>query len=299
MSVGEAGNPAGPLARRLRARRPGDVFAPRLRIRVPGNVALLVGGVILGIYAVAIVFAPGIARYDPNEQDMNAILASPTFEHWLGTDQLGRDVWARLIFSARVDVPVSIAAVLLPFVVGTLLGIIAGYRGGLFDALVSRVGEVLLAFPFMVLVIALVFVFGSGVMSVFLAFSVSGWVSYAFIARGGAITESTREYVLAAQTLGYGSGRIVLRHLLPNVVTQSVLYAMSDIVMTVTAIVGLGFLGLGIQPPTAEWGSMIADGMPFLTSHWLIATAPGLAVVTFGIGLSMIGDGLASWLKVG
>jgi peptide/nickel transport system permease protein len=271
----------------------------RQRLRLPQNASLLIGGGIVGVYILAIFFAPIIARHSPDQQDVSAILAGPSSHHWLGTDQIGRDVWARLVYSVRIDVPVSILAVVVPFVVGTLLGMVAGHGGGVLDAIIMRIADVVLAFPFMVLVIAFVFVFGSGVTSVFIAFSATGWVSYTIIARGESITESNREYVLAARTLGYPRRRILLRHLLPNVITQGLLYAMSDIVMTVTSIVGLGFLGLGIRPPTPEWGSMIADGTPFITTHWLIATAPGLAVVVFGIGLSMIGDGLASLLKAG
>jgi peptide/nickel transport system permease protein len=262
-------------------------------------VSLLIGGGIVGVYVLAIFLAPVIAPHSPDRQDVSAILTGPSGQHWLGTDQLGRDVWARLVYSVRIDVPVSILAVVVPFVVGTLLGMVAGHGGGVLDAVIMRIADVVLAFPFMVLVIAFVFVFGSGVTSVFIAFSATGWVSYTIISRGESMTESNLEYVLAARTLGYPRRRILLRHLLPNVITQGILYAMSDMVMTVTSIVGLGFLGLGIRPPTPEWGSMIADGTPFITTHWLIATAPGLAVVVFGIGLSMIGDGLASLLKAG
>jgi len=282
--------PALPRRGRLRGRRPSGRSH---------RVSLTIGGVIVGMYVLAIFLAPVIAGHSPDHQDLNAILAGPSSQHWLGTDQLGRDVWARLVYAVRVDVPVSVLAVVVPFVVGSLLGMVAGYRGGLLDAVIMRIADIVLAFPFMVLVIALVFVFGSGVGSVFIAFSATGWVSYTIIARGESITESQLDYVLAARTLGFTRRRILLRHLFPNVVTQGFLYAMSDIVMTVTAIVGLGFLGLGIQPPTPEWGSMISDGTPFITTHWLIATAPGIAVVVFGIGLSMIGDGLANLMKAG
>ncbi|MBN9618180.1 MAG: ABC transporter permease, partial [Actinobacteria bacterium] len=221
-----------------------------------------------------------------------------SWHHLLGTDQLGRDVWARLIYSIRIDLPVAFLSVLAPFVIGALLGLLAGYFGTFLDALIMRVGEVVLAFPFNVLVIALVFALGSGTTSVLVAFTVVGWISYTIIVRGEVLTEKRLEYILAAQTLGYSKRRILLRHLLPNVVTQAIVYAMSDIVMTITSIVALGYLGLGINPPTPEWGSMISDGTPFLTTHWVIAAAPGIAVVITGFGLSLIGDGLADLLRV-
>lgn len=297
MSRAETVPPPGMRAPRIRPVR--RVGVPRRML--PNwlrNRSLMIGGAMLLIIALAGAFAPLIGRHDPLAQDPTAPLAGPSGKHWLGTDQLGRDVWARLIFSIRVDLPVAFLSVLAPFIIGALLGLLAGYFGTILDSLIMRVGEVVLAFPFNVLVIAFVFVLGSGTKSVLVAFTIVGWISYTIIVRGEVLTEKRLEYVLAAQTLGYSRTRILLRHLLPNVITQAIVYAMSDIVMTITSIVALGFLGLGIAPPTAEWGSMIADGTPFLTSHWVIAAAPGIAVVITGFALSLVGDGLADLLRV-
>jgi peptide/nickel transport system permease protein len=262
------------------------------------NRSLLVGGLMLLVIALIGAAAPLLAGHNPLTQNANDPLAGPSWHHLLGTDQLGRDVWARLIYSIRIDLPVAFGSVLAPFVIGGLLGLVAGYFGTIADAAIMRVGEVVLAFPFNVLVIALVFVLGSGTTSVLVAFTAVGWVSYTIIIRGEVLSEKALEYVQAAQGLGYSRRRILLRHLLPNVITQALVYAMSDIVMTITSIVGLGFLGLGISPPTPEWGSMIYDGSPFLATHWLLAAAPGIAVVITGFALSLVGDGLAARLRV-
>ncbi len=248
--------------------------------------------------ALVAVFAPVVAGHDPLAQDPANLLADPSWRHPLGTDHLGRDIWARLVHATRIDLPVAFLAVLAPFCLGTALGLVAGYLGSFADSLFMRIGEVVLAFPFNVLVIALVFVCGSGVTGILIAFTAVGWVSYLIIVRGEVLTEKRQEYVLAARALGYSRRRILLRHLLPNVITQAIVYAMSDIVMTITTIVALGFLGLGIAPPTPEWGSMIADGTEFLVTHWPLATAPGIAVALTGWGFSLLGDGLADLLRV-
>lgn len=259
--------------------------------------SLVAGSAILLLFALAGICAPLVAGHNPLAQDA-APLANPSWHHLLGTDQLGRDVWARMVYSIRIDLSVALAAVALPFVAGTIIGLLAGYFGTAVDALVMRIGEIVLAFPFNVLVLALVFVMGSGVVSVLIAFTVTGWISYTIIVRGQVLTERHQEYVLAAQLLGYSRRRILLRHMLPNVVTQAIVYAMSDVVLTISSIVALGFLGLGITPPTPEWGSMISDGTPFLTTHPELAAAPGVAVVIVGFGLSLIGDGLADLMRV-
>ncbi|GAA2810749.1 ABC transporter permease [Kribbella solani] len=269
----------------------------RVRPRWRTNLSLSTGIGLLVFIGLLGVFAPLVTRHDPLAQDAANPLAGPSAAHWLGTDQLGRDVWARLIYSIRIDIPVGLLAVVAPFVIGVLLGLFAGYFGTLVDTVVMRIAEIVLAFPFMVLVITLVFVLGSGTTSVLVSFTILGWVAYMMIVRGEVLREKHAEYVLAARSLGYSRRRILLRHLLPNVLTQAVVYAMSSVVGTIIAIVGLGFLGLGIAPPTPEWGSMIADGTPFLTSHWIIATAPGIAVIIVGFALSLCGDGLADILR--
>jgi peptide/nickel transport system permease protein len=262
--------------------------------RTPSFVA---GVAILGMIVLAAILAPLITTHDPIEQDLLHTLAGPSWSHPLGTDDLGRDVWSRLVYGARTDLRVAFLAVLFPFVIGTALGLLSGYYGGAVDSLASWLVNVVVAFPFYVLIIAFVFVLGPGTRNIYIAITVVGWVSYTRIVRGEVLVAKRREYVLAAQAAGLSDRRILGRHLLPNVITQAIVFAMSDIVLSILAIVTLGYLGLGVQPPTPDWGRMIADGQTFLTTNWELSTIPGIAVVITALGLSLLGDGLADLLR--
>jgi peptide/nickel transport system permease protein len=231
-----------------------------------------------------------------------SILASmlgPSARHWLGTDQLGRDTFTRLLYGLRLDLRIAFLAVLFPFVLGVVLGMLAGYFGGWADTVIMRIVDIVVAFPFYVLVIALVFVLGPGEKSIYIAITAVGWVAYARIIRGEILVAKRQDYVTAARSGGLSNVRIMRRHLLPNVITQAFIYGMSDIVQDILAIVTLGYLGLGIPPPTADLGSMINDGQNFLSTHWQLTTIPGLVVVVVGLGLSLVGDGLADLLRPG
>jgi len=262
--------------------------------RTPSFVA---GVLIIGTIIALCLLAPVLTSHSPTDQDLNHILQGPSSEHWLGTDQLGRDEFARILYGGRVDLRVAFLAVLFPFVLGTTLGCIAGYYGRFMDTGIMRLVDVVVAFPFYVLVIALVFALGPGARSIYIAITLVGWVSYARILRGEILVAKRQEYILAAQAAGFRDFRIIVRHLLPNVITQAIVYAMSDIVLDILAIVTLGYLGLGIQPPTPDWGGMIADGQAFLTTKWELSTIPGVVVVITALGLSLIGDGLADLLR--
>ncbi|MFC4242220.1 ABC transporter permease [Gryllotalpicola reticulitermitis] len=257
---------------------------------------LVVGLSIVLFLVLVAVFAPWIAPHDPLKQDLTHILQPPSAQHWLGTDNLGRDVLSRLIWGTRVDLRVGFLAVLIPFVFGTVVGAIAGYFGGIVDAIVMRVVDVFFAFPFYVLVIALVYVLGTGERAIYLAIATVSWVSYCKIVRGEVLVARQQDYVVAARLGGLSHGRIIGGHIIRNVISQAIVYAMSDIVLDILAIVTLGYLGLGIQPPTPDWGSMIVDGQEFITSEWWLSTVPGIAVVFTGLGLSLTGDGLAELL---
>ncbi len=257
----------------------------------------IAGVAILGSLVAVALFAPFITHYDPIRQDLDNTLLGPSLQHWLGTDQLGRDVFARLIYGARIDLRVGFLAVFFPFCLGTILGCLAGYYARWIDTLVMRLVDVVVAFPFYVLIIALVFVLGPGVRSIYIAITMVGWVSYARIIRGEILVAKRQEYVLAARAAGFRDVRIIARHIVPNVITQAIVFAMSDIVLSILAIVTLGYLGLGVPPPTPDWGSMIFDGQTFMTTRWQLATIPGIAVVITGLGLSLLGDGLADLLR--
>jgi peptide/nickel transport system permease protein len=261
------------------------------------NGSLVAGMVIVGALVLIAVFAPLLTSYSPVTQNLEDSLQGPSAAHWLGTDQFGRDVLTRLIWSTRVDLRIGFLAVLIPFVVGTVLGGLAGYFGGWLDTIVMRLVDIFFAFPFYVMVIALVFVLGAGETSIYLAIAAVSWVSYAKIVRGEVLVAKQQDYVMAARLGGFSHLMVLARHIGPNVLSQAIIYAMSDIVQDIMAIVTLGYLGLGIAPPTAEWGSMILDGQQFITTQWQQATIPGLAVVVTSLGLSWLGDGLSDLLS--
>jgi peptide/nickel transport system permease protein len=267
------------------------------RVRWYRTPTLVAGLTVMGIIVAMALLAPLLSSHDPVRQDLSATLLGPSSSHPLGTDQLGRDVWTRLLYGARVDLRVAFLAVLFPFCIGTLLGCLAGYYGRWIDTVIMRLVDVVVAFPFYVLIIALVFALGPGVRSIYIAITVVGWVSYARIVRGEILVAKRQDYVAAAQSAGFSDLRVIARHLLPNVITQAVVFAMSDIVLDILAIVTLGYLGLGVPPPTPDWGSMISEGQTFLTTHWQLSTIPGIAVVVTGLGLSLLGDGLADLLR--
>jgi len=270
---------------------------PRRWYRQP---ALASGAILLGIIVAAAIAAPLLTPYNPIKQNLNDSLLFPSAHHLLGTDQLGRDTFTRLLYGLRTDLRIAFIAVLAPFCIGVTLGSVAGYFGGWVDVVLMRLVDIVVAFPFYVLIIALVFVLGPGQRSIYIAITLVGWVSYARIIRGEILVAKRQEYVLAARSAGLSAVRIMARHLLPNVITQAIIYAMSDIVQDILAIVTLGYFGLGVPPPTADLGSMINDGQNFLpTSHWQLTTFPGLAVVVVGLSLSLIGDGLADLIRPG
>ena len=286
--------PAADLAPRKTPRR-----AARSRSLRPWyrNGSLVAGMVIVGALILIAVFAPLLTPYSPTTQDLTQTLRGPSAAHWLGTDRFGRDVLTRLIWSTRVDLRIGFMAVLIPFVVGSVLGGLAGYFGGWLDTIVMRLVDIFFAFPFYVMVIVLVFVLGAGETSIYLAIATVSWVSYAKIVRGEVLVAKQQDYVTAARLGGFSHLKVLARHIGPNVLSQAIIYAMSDIVQDIMAIVTLGYLGLGIAPPTAEWGSMILDGQQFITTQWQQATIPGLAVVVTSLGLSWLGDGLSDLLS--
>jgi peptide/nickel transport system permease protein len=261
--------------------------------RTPSFVA---GVSILGVIVLLAIFAPLVAQ-SPTHQDLLSQLQGPSWHHPLGTDDLGRDVWARLVFGARTDLHIAFLAVLFPFCIGTVIGLFAGYYGGWLDLVVGWLVNTVVAFPFFVLIIALAFALGPGSRSIYIAITIVGWVSYARIVRGEVLVAKRREYVLAAKAAGLPDRRILFRHLLPNTITQAIVFSMSDVVLDILAIVTLGYLGIGVQPPTADWGQMIAEGRGFLTTNWELATLPGIAVVITALALALIADGLADLLR--
>jgi peptide/nickel transport system permease protein len=266
------------------------VSAPvaRLRLTVPMAVAIVI---LVGWLFVALA-APTIAPYDPTAVDILNMLAPPSAEHWFGTDQVGRDVFSRVLFGARIDVFLCVVGVLPPLLIGTTVGLVSGYFGGMVDTLFMRLYDLFVAFPFFVLVLAIVGVLGPGLVNFVIALALVGWVSYARLVRAEVLTIRESEYVQAAQCLGYPPAAIVTRHVLPNAFGPVIAYAVSDAVLVMLAGASFGFLGMGAQPPNAEWGVMIADGQAFVQQAWWICLFPGLAIVSLGLGFALLGDGL-------
>src|SRR4051794_36835333 len=278
---------AQPLADVVPAARPA---ARRIRVAP----ALLIGLVLLAVVALVAISAPLLTPYDPLEQRFTEAFLPPfSADHILGTDNFGRDIWSRIAFSARLDLQIGLFSVLFPFVFGGAIGIATGYLGGKLDTIVMRVVDVLMAFPFLVLVIAIMSILGPGLTNLYIAVGAVGWIPYARITRGETLATRHLEYVLAARTIGCTSARIMSRHILPNVIAPALIYVFTGMVLAILTGATLSFLGLGPQPPTPEWGAMIAEGRQFLLLAWWMTTLPGLALLVVGVALSLIGDGLA------
>lgn len=254
-----------------------------------------------GIIATALllaIFAPWVAPFDPILQDTPNALQPPSLAHLFGTDNFGRDVFSRVIWAIRVDLQIGFFGVLFPFLIGTVIGLASGYIGGLTDTIFMRIVDIVLAFPFLVLMLAIIAILGPGILSFYIAVALVGWVSYARLVRAQTLVLKHADFVTAAKSLGFSHARIMLRHVLPNALVASIVFSMSDIVLTILGGAAVSYLGLGVQPPTAEWGIMIAEGQNFITTAWWITTFPGLALVVLAFGFSMAADGLGELLGV-
>lgn len=258
--------------------------------------SLKVGVFIIGSIILAGIFAPWVAPYDPYFQDFTAPLQPPSWSHPFGTDMVGRDVFSRVIYGIRIDMQIGFLTTYVPMTYGVLIGAVAAYYGGRLDTVLMRLLDIAMAFPFLVLIIVILAILGPGVHNIYIAIFLVAWTMYARLARAEMLVERNKDYVLAAKCLGYGSGRIILRHALPNIISSSLVFSMADFVLNILLVSGLSFLGLGVQPPSPEWGAMIAEGRDFIFSAWWISTMPGLAIVLTGLGLSLMGDGLAQQL---
>ncbi|AHF99550.1 nickel ABC transporter permease [Halostagnicola larsenii XH-48] len=267
---------------------------PRTRfgtaLRTNGQVRL--GGAIVCTLALVAIVGPVLAPYDPTAQALEARLQGPSLAHPLGTDALGRDVATRLVYGARVSLALAVGATGVRMVLGTAIGLVAAVNGGIVDTVLMRLVDVQLAFPGLVLALVIAGTLGPSLHNVVIALSVVGWATYARVVRGTVLAVKERPFVECARLYGTPKRRIARRHLLPSVVSPVVVLATLNLGTVVLAAAGLSFLGLGAQPPTAEWGTMIADGRQYLRSApWLI-TVPGVAIALTVIGCNLLGDGL-------
>ena len=259
---------------------------------------LIAGLCVLGVMVLAAALAPLITPHDPAAQDLSAGLLSPSREHPFGTDQLGRDVFSRVLHAGRVDLSLAALAAIAPFIIGVTVGLVSGYAGRATDWVVSRVTDAVIAFPFYVIVIAIAFALGAGPLGIVVTFALVGWVGYARVIRSLTASMRQQEWVRAARGSGLSHAGVLFKHLLPNVLPQALVLLMNEVLLIMVAIVTLGYLGLGIQPPTPDWGTMIADAQQFVTTKWWLAALPGIAVVVTGVGLSLVADGLNDALRV-
>ncbi len=260
---------------------------------------LMLGLAVVAAALVIALLAPWLAPYDPIAQDTSNTLKPPGAAHLFGTDNFGRDVFSRVIWGTRIDLQMGVIGVVFPFIIGTIIGSVSGYLGGWVDALFMRIVDVVLAFPFLVLMLAIIAILGPGLMSFYIAMALVGWVSYARLIRSQTLILKHADFVIAARSLGFSRGRIMFRHILPNAISASIVFAMSDVVLVILSGAAISYLGLGVQPPTAEWGIMVAEGQNFITTAWWITAFPGLAIVALAFGFSMLADGLGELLGVG
>jgi peptide/nickel transport system permease protein len=232
----------------------------------------------------------------PSATDLSLTLAPPSASHLMGTDELGRDVFARVVAGARVSIEVALLVVLIGLVVGTLVGVVAGFSGGLVDEALMRVTDLFLAFPALILAAAIAATIGRSLQATVVALAIVWWPWYARLARGQVLSLREQEYVLAARGLGASRLRLMFRTILPNVVPTVTVQGAADIGYAMLSTAGLSFLGLGAQPPTPEWGSMILQSLSYQPMAWWYATFPGLALTVTAFGFNLLGDGLRDWL---
>jgi peptide/nickel transport system permease protein len=271
--------------------------------RLSSRRTALFGLAVVVLVVLTAVAAPLLSPFDPIEQDLGDLrLKAPGFRdaagrlHPLGTDHLGRDLLARVIYGARPALMVGFAAVVISGFIGMLAGLVSGYFGGRVDDALMRLADIQLAFPFILLAIAVIGVLGPSLKTIIAVIGVSSWVVYARIVRSAVLSLREREFVQAALALGSGDGRVLLRHILPNALTPWLVVATLDMARVIVIESALSFLGLGVQPPTPTWGGMLADGRVYISTAWWLATFPGLAILVTVLGINLFGDGLRDTL---
>ncbi len=247
--------------------------------------------VILALIALSLL-APVLAPYDPGVQDLGRRLARPSAAHWLGTDELGRDVYSRLLYGGRITLGMVVAVVVLVAPLGLAVGCVAGYAGGVWDRLLMRVTDVFLAFPRLILALAFVAALRPGVASAVAAIALTAWPPYARLARAETLGLRGADFIAAVRLTGAGPGRIVLRHIAPLCLPSLIVRVTLDMSSIILTAAGLGFLGMGAQPPSPEWGAMIATARRFILEQWWVPTAPGLAIFAASLAFNLLGDGL-------
>ena len=254
---------------------------------------LTIAGIfIVGLVIIVGILAPVITPYPPMSANFDSMLKPPSKEHFFGTDHVGRDVLSRVIAGTRISVQIGLVVLAIVVSIGLVLGLTAGYWRGVIDTILMRITDVFLAFPSLVLAIALSVAIGGGMQSVMVAITVSWWPYYARLVRSLTVSQVEEEYIVAARAIGAGNWRIIVKHLLPNCLGPILVLASNDMGWVILTAAGLGFIGVGVQPPVPEWGAMISSGRTYILDQWWVATFPGLAILITVLGYSLLGDGL-------
>ena len=261
-------------------------------LRARSSPAMLFGLTVLALMVLSAIFAPWIAPSDPNAQDINQRLLPPGGVHWLGTDQLGRDLLSRVIYGTRPTLLIVALVAVLSAPLGLLIGISAGYFGGWISVVLMRITDIFMAFPRLVLALALVAVLGPGIVNAVIAIAITAWPPYARIARTETLTSRASDFLQAARVQGLPTSRILWGHVLPLCLPSTVIRVTLDMAGIILTAAGLGFLGLGAQPPLSEWGAMISAGRQFIFDQWWVAVVPGVAILLGSLAFNLVGDGL-------
>lgn len=255
-----------------------------------------IGGTVILVLLLVGLFAPFIITHNPDAIELKAKLKPPSTEHYFGTDDLGRDIFSRTVIGARLSLVMGLVVVLIAGVVGSFVGVVGGYLGGTVDQIIMRSADAFLAFPSLILAMALAAAMGPGVSSAVIAIAVTTWPQYARLVRSVVLVIRETEYVLAARALGVRPLRIIFVYIIPNSFAPILVRATLDLGVVILLVAGLSFIGFGVQPPTAEWGAMVSTGRNFMVTHWWVATIPGLAILLSVTGFNLFGDGLRDWL---
>ncbi len=265
----------------------------RARRRLPLNRSGALGLIIVVLVVGAAAMAPVITPYGPADSDLVRTLQPPSRAHWMGTDQLGRDLFTRILYGARVSLAIGLITVGISGVIGLVVGLISGYLGGLTDVVLMRLVDVQLSFPFILLALVVNAILGIGLQNIILTLIITGWVVYARLVRGEVLALKTLDYVEAARALGAQQTRIVTRHLLPNLWTPVIILSSLQVAQFIVAEAAISFLGFGVQPPMASWGNMLNEGKTYIYNAWWMTTFPGVALVLTALGVNLVGD----WLR--
>lgn len=256
------------------------------------NPLAVVGALILLVLLITAAFAPWIAPYSPLGQDLGARLLPPSAAHWMGTDELGRDIFSRVIYGARITLMIVALVAVISAPLGLLIGAVSGYFGGWVDKVLMGITDVFLSMPKLILALAFVAALGPGIENAIIAIAITSWPAYARIARAETLTFRNAEFISATRLLGASHGRIIVQHVLPLCTSSMIVRVTLDMAGIILTAAGLGFLGLGAQPPLPEWGAMISRGRTFILDQWWVATMPGFAIILVSLGFCFLGDGL-------